>query len=56
MAKINLTLSVKADTLDLKEVRIRFRHGLIDQQAKTNIFINPEHWDSESQQRTIFKY
>ena len=50
MAKINLILSAKADTMNLKEIRIRFRHGIIDQQAKTNIFIQPEYWNSEKQQ------
>jgi len=55
MAKITLTLSAKADT-DLKEVRVRFRHGLIDQQAKTSIFINPKYWDSEEQVIIIPNY
>ncbi|MCL2436077.1 MAG: hypothetical protein FWD09_08100 [Lentimicrobiaceae bacterium] len=38
MATIYLTLSEKSDTLDLKEIRVRFKHGKIDQQSKTNIF------------------
>ena len=56
MSKINLTLSEKSDTLDLKEIRIRFRHGLIDQQAKTNIFIHPKYWVSKDQKIIIPNY
>ncbi|MDR2970348.1 MAG: site-specific integrase [Bacteroidales bacterium] len=53
MATIYLTLSEKSDTLDLKEIRVRFKHGKIDQQAKTNIFINPDYWDNDSQKIII---
>lgn len=52
MATIYLTLSEKSDT-NLKEIRIRFKHGKIDQQTKTNIFIQLEYWDSETQQINI---
>jgi hypothetical protein len=54
MATIYLTLSVKTDaTQKEKEIRIRFKHGIIDQQAKTNIFILSEYWDTETQQIII---
>ena len=53
MATIYLTLSERSDINNLKEIRIRFKHGKIDQQAKTNIFIQLEYWDSENQQITI---
>jgi hypothetical protein len=53
MATIYLTLSAKADTTNLKEIRVRFKHGTIDQQAKSNIFIQSEFWDSETQQVII---
>ncbi len=48
MATIYLTLSVKSDTNPQKEIRIRFKHGKIDQQAKTNIFILAEHWNDKT--------
>ena len=50
MATIYLTLSKKDDTNPQKEIRLRFKHGKIDQQAKTNIFIPVEHWDDEANQ------
>ncbi|MDR0659168.1 MAG: site-specific integrase [Mediterranea sp.] len=53
MATIYLSLSTKSDTNPQKEIRIRFKHGKIDQQAKTNIFIPAEHWDSKAQQIII---
>jgi hypothetical protein len=55
MATIYLTLSAKATdaTQKEREIRIRFKHGKIDQQAKTNIFILPEYWDVETQQIII---
>ena len=37
----------------LKKLRVRFKHGAIDQQAKSNIFVQPEHWNSEEQKITI---
>ena len=42
MATIYLSLSIKSDTNPHKEIRIRFKHGKIDQQAKTSIFIPAE--------------
>jgi integrase len=53
MATIYLTLSAKTDTNPQREIRIRFKHGKIDQQSKTNIFIPAEYWDSEAQQIII---
>jgi integrase len=53
MATIYLSLSAKSDTNPQKEIRIRFKHGKIDQQAKTNIFIPSEHWDEAAQQIVI---
>jgi integrase len=55
MATIYLTLSAKfADAMRKeKEIRIRFKHGKIDQQATTNILILPEHWDTQTQQIII---
>jgi len=53
MATIYLTLSAKSDTNPQREIRIRFKHGKIDQQAKTNIFIPVEYWNSELQQIII---
>ena len=53
MATIYLTLSARSDTNPQKEIRIRFKHGKIDQQAKTNIFIPIEYWDDNAQQITI---
>jgi len=50
MATIYLSLSKKSDSNPNKEIRIRFKHGKIDQQAKTNIFIPAEYWDETAQQ------
>ena len=50
MATIYLSLSAKTDTNPLKELRIRFKHGSTDQQAKTNIFIPVEYWNDEAKQ------
>jgi integrase len=50
MATIYLTLTTRSDTNSHREVRIRFKHGKIDQQAKTNIFIPAEYWDDKKQQ------
>jgi hypothetical protein len=36
-------LSAKSDTNPQKEIRLRFKHGKIDQQAKTGIFIPAEY-------------
>ena len=56
MATIYLTLSAKSDITNLREIRIRFKHGKIDQQSKTNIFIQSEYWDDETQQISIPKF
>ncbi|KAA6314863.1 hypothetical protein EZS27_034592 [termite gut metagenome] len=53
MATIYLSLSAKVDTSPQKEIRLRFKHGRVDQQAKTNIFIPVEYWDREAQQIII---
>jgi integrase len=53
MATIYLTLSQKTDGNPQREIRIRFKHSKIDQQAKTNIFIPAEYWNSEAQQIII---
>ena len=53
MATIYLSLSSKSDGNTQKEIRIRFKHGRIDLQAKTNIFIPIEYWDNEAQQIVI---
>lgn len=53
MATIYLSLSAKADTNPQKEIRVRFKHGKIDQQAKTNIFIPAEYWNVKKQEIII---
>ena len=53
MATTYLSLSKKADSNRFKEIRIRFKHGIIDQQAKTNIFVLPDYWDNKKQQIII---
>ena len=50
MATIYLTLSVKKDTNPQKEIRVRFKDGKIDQQARTNIFIPAEYWNDKAQE------
>lgn len=48
MATIKFRLSNKADkTTGQCEVLVRFFHGHIDQYAKSNIFISPDHWSSK---------
>jgi integrase len=53
MATIYLMLSAKQGAKQESEIRIRFKHGKFDQQAKTNIFVHPEYWDTETQQIII---
>ena len=53
MATIYLQLSKRADTTQQKEIRLRFKHGKIDQQAQTGIFINPDYWDEQAEGITI---
>lgn len=50
MATIYLTLSAKSGKNPQKEIRIRFKHGRIDQQCRTDVFIPEEYWEGESQQ------
>jgi len=54
MATIYLTLSAKSDTDSQKEIRIRFKHGKIDQQAKTNIFIPAKYTDDNGKSKNIW--
>jgi len=44
MATINYSLSTKIDATGKSEILIRFTHngGIVNQRAKTNIFIQPE--------------
>ena len=57
MATIYLTLSAKADkATGLHRVLVRFKHGKIDQRAKTAIFVLSEYWDSEAQSLTIPRF
>ena len=53
MATIYLSLSQKSDSNPNKGIRIRFKHGKIDQQTKTNIFVPAEYWDETIQQIVI---
>ena len=49
MATITLRMSAKTDKSTSKhEILMRFRHGAIDQYAKTNIFVNDEYWSGDS--------
>ena len=49
MATITLRMSAKTDKSTSKhEILMRFRHGAIDQYAKTNIFVNDEYWNGDS--------
>lgn len=57
MATIYLTLSAKADrATGLHRVMVRFKHGKIDQRAKSAIFVLSEYWDSEAQCLTIPRF
>ena len=55
MATIILSLSTKSDKVtSQREVMIRFFHGKrINQRAKTNIFVHPDHWDEKTQNIVI---
>jgi len=53
MATTYLTLSRKDDGNPKKEIRLRFKHGKIDQQAKTNIYVPADNWDDKAGQITI---
>ena len=57
MATVTYSLSTKTDATGKSEILIRFTHngGVINQRAKTNIFIQPEYWNSDNQQIIIPK-
>lgn len=47
MATITLRLSTKTDKVtNQHEILMRFRHGKVDQYAKTNIFVHPDNWEA----------
>ncbi len=47
MATITLRLSTKTDRVtNQHEILMRFRHGKVDQYAKTNVFVHPDHWEA----------
>ena len=56
MATIYLMLSKKSDTNPQKEIRIRFKHGKVDQQTKTNIFIPAKFWNRKAMRIIIPNY
>ena len=56
MASIYYSLSAKKNTHNQSEILIRFTHGRINQRAKSNLFIEEEHWDSKLQQVLIPKF
>ena len=54
MATIYLRLSTKTDKATSQhEVLMRFKHGKVDQRAKTNVFVHPDYWSDESQSIVI---
>ena len=53
MASIYLALSTKIDISKKQEILIRFVHGRINQRARSNIFILPEHWDEKEQKIVV---
>lgn len=49
MATITLRLSAKTDKqTNQHEILMRFRHGKVDQYAKTNLFVHPDHWSNDT--------
>lgn len=49
MATITLRLSTKTDKqTNQHEILMRFRHGKVDQYAKTNVFVHPDHWSNDT--------
>ena len=49
MATITLRLSAKTDKqTNQHEILMRFRHGKVDQYAKTNVFVHPDHWSDDT--------
>ena len=56
MATLLYRVSSKVDKVTgQSEVLVRFFHGDLDQRAKTNIFIKPEHWDKKAQRIIVPK-
>ncbi|MBR0494387.1 MAG: hypothetical protein IJJ83_11610 [Muribaculaceae bacterium] len=54
MATIYLRLSTKTDKATSQhEVLMRFKHGKVDQRAKTNVFVHPDYWSDETQSIVI---
>ena len=54
MATTQFRLSTKADKITGQhEVLVRFFHGRIGQYGKTNIFVQPQHWNQDRQRVTI---
>ena len=57
MATIYLRLSTKTDKATSQhEVLMRFKHGKVDQRAKTNVFVQPDFWNEETQAIEIPKW
>ena len=54
MATIKFRLSAKTDKSTSKhEILMRFRHGAIDQYAKTNVFIIDEYWNDSNPESPV---
>lgn len=54
MATIKFRLSAKTDKSTSKhEVLMRFRHGAIDQYAKTNVFVKEDYWNADNPESPI---
>lgn len=54
MATIKFRLSSKSDRATSKhEILMRFRHGSIDQYAKTNVFVNDKYWDADNSESPV---
>ncbi len=57
MATIYLRLSTKTDKATSQhEVLMRFKHGKVDQRAKTNVFVQPDFWNDKTQSIEIPKW
>ena len=54
MATIKFRLSSKSDRATSKhEILMRFRHGSIDQYAKTNVFVNDKYWNADNSESPV---
>ena len=54
MPTITLRLSSKTDKATSQhEILMRFRHGRVDQYAKTNVFVHPDYWNDDNQNIVI---